>query len=172
MEEAGVVVDERLVVDTGPNVDDSVVAGARRAADSLFDVDPPPTAVFAHNDLIAIAVVQAARRRSLRVPDDVSVVGVDDIEAGRYVDPPLTTVPFPSRELGRTAARTVLDAIAGGAPPATVLAPSELVVRGSTGPPPVAGQAGRVPCGLDAPRPLRRGGSDRRTEDDDECDDR
>lgn len=137
MDEAGIAVDERLVVAAGPNVGDSVVEGAQRAADSLLAVHPRPTAVFAHNDLIAIAVVRAATRRGLRVPDDVSVVGVDDIEAGRYVDPPLTTVPFPSRELGRTAARIVLDAIAGASPPSTtVLAPSALVVRGSTGPPP------------------------------------
>lgn len=137
--EAGIPVDERLVVAAGPNVGDSVVEGAQRAADALFDVEPPPTAVFAHNDLIAIAVLRAAARHGLRVPDDVSVAGVDDIEAGRYVDPPLTTVPFPSRELGRTAARLVLDLVAGGVPATTtVLSPSDLLVRSSTGPPPAA----------------------------------
>lgn len=174
MDESGVVVDERLVVDTGPNVDDSVVEGARRAAESLFDLDRPPTAVFAHNDLIAIAVVRAARSSGLRVPEDVSVVGVDDIEAGRYVDPPLTTVPFPSRELGRTAAQVVLDALAGSEPSAsTVLPPNELLIRASTAPPATAGEeygrSGTVRPVAPRPRrdPAMRGGLD-----DDERDDR
>ncbi len=135
--EAGVTTDDRYVFDAGPSRLDSIVEGARAAAEDIFDLDPRPTAVFAHNDLIAIAVVQAARRRGVRIPDDISVIGVDDIEAGRYVQPALTTVPFPSRELGRVATRTVLEMIDGGTPPgATVIPPSELVVRASTARPP------------------------------------
>ena len=143
---AGIAVDDRLVVTTGPNLDDSIVEGARASAESLFDVEPRPTAVFAHNDLIAIAVVQAAHGRGLRVPDDVSLIGVGDIEAGRYIEPPLTTMPFPSRELGRVAAGIVLDMIGGGAPPAsTVIPPGELLVRSSTAPPRPPGTAARRP---------------------------
>jgi len=135
LSEAGLTPDDRFVLDTGLSRHGSIVEGARSAAEEIFELDPPPTAVFAHNDLIAIAVVRAARRRGWRVPDDVSVIGVDDIEAGRYVEPPLTTMPFPSRELGRVAARTLLTMIAGGAPPrSTVIPPSRLVVRASTAP--------------------------------------
>ncbi len=134
---AGVALDPDLVVDAPASVDGGIVAGGIDAARRLLDAQSRPTAVFAHNDLMAIAVIHEARRRGWEVPDDLSVVGVDDVEAGRYLDPPLTTLPFPKRELGRVAARKLLDLMQGTTPEMlTTLLPPELIIRGSTSRPP------------------------------------
>jgi len=136
LKEAGLAVDPALVADGAASIDGSVVEGSIAAANALLDVTPAPTAVFAHNDLMAIAVIHVARARGLRVPQDISVVGVDDTDAGRYSDPPLTTLPFPARELGRAAGQRVLQAL-GGTPAErlSVLRTPPLVVRSSTAPP-------------------------------------
>lgn len=137
--EAGLTIDAALVADADASIDGSVVEGSIAAAEALLAAVPPPTAVFAHNDLLAIAVVHVARQRGLAVPEDISVVGVDDTDAGRYLDPPLTTLPFPARELGRTAGRRVLQALSGeDADRLSILQTPALVVRGSTGPPPAS----------------------------------
>ena len=137
MKEAGLQVDPALVADGAASIDGSVVEGSIAAANALLDVVPAPTAVFAHNDLMAIAVIHVARARGLKVPEDISVVGVDDTDAGRYSDPPLTTLPFPARDLGREAGRRVLRALAGdNGERLSILQTPPLVVRASTGPPP------------------------------------
>jgi LacI family transcriptional regulator len=98
-----------------------------------------PTAVFAANDLAALGVLGAAQRAGLRVPADLSVVGSDDIPAGRYAGPGLTTVQLPVQELGRLATELLIRRIRGEvAPdeaPSQVTLPVELVVRGSTAAP-------------------------------------
>ena len=134
LQEAGLEVDPALVADGAASIDGSVVEGSIAAANALLDVNPRPTAVFAHNDPMAIAVIQVARGRGLRVPDDLSVVGVDDTDAGRYSDPPLTTLPFPARELGQAAGARILAALGGDAEVErlSVLRSPALVVRGST----------------------------------------
>ncbi|MCP4960115.1 MAG: LacI family transcriptional regulator [Actinomycetia bacterium] len=136
--EADITFDPSLVADAGPNIDGkSIVEAGRTAANTLLDAERRPTAVFAHNDLIAIAVVQEARRRGLEVPADLSVIGVDDTEAGRYGDPALTTVAFPSRELGRAAAELLLGMATGQDQPVlTVISRGKVLVRDSTAPPP------------------------------------
>jgi LacI family transcriptional regulator len=98
-----------------------------------------PTAVFAANDLAALGVLGAAQRLGLRVPADLSIVGSDDIPAGRYAGPGLTTVRLPVQEIGRLATERLLQQIRGDipweAPPLQVTLPVELVVRGSTAAP-------------------------------------
>lgn len=137
LREAGLEVDPALVADGAASIDGSVVEGSIAAAGALLDVVPRPTAVFAHNDLMAIAVIQVARQRGLRVPEDLSVIGVDDADAGRYCEPPLTTLPFPARELGREAGVRILAAMGGGEVERLSVLPSPpLVIRGSTAPPP------------------------------------
>jgi len=89
------------------------------------------TALFAYSDLIAIGAIQELRTRGLRVPEDVSIVGYDDIRVAAYVDPPLTTIRQPTREVGERAASLVLDAIAHGVRSETTLLPTQLVVRRS-----------------------------------------
>lgn len=90
-----------------------------------------PTAVFAHNDLMALGALAALRDAGRRVPDDVSLVGYNDLPMMDLVAPPLTTVRYPSREIGVAAGELVIEALAGGNPASVCLEPA-LVVRAST----------------------------------------
>jgi DNA-binding LacI/PurR family transcriptional regulator len=93
----------------------------------------PFTALFAYNDISAIGAVRAFQEAGLRIPQDISVVGFDDIALASFCLPPLTTVRQPLLKMGRIAAQTVLDRIEDRAPfvPEIAIEP-ELVVRGST----------------------------------------
>ncbi|WP_144882278.1 substrate-binding domain-containing protein, partial [Isoptericola variabilis] len=95
--------------------------------------DRRPDAVFAGNDLHAIGIVNALTRAGVRVPDDVAVVGYDDIPFAAMAAVPLTTVRQPIAQIGAAAARLLLDEIAEpGREPRDVVFPPELVVRAST----------------------------------------
>lgn len=102
---------------------------------ALLDLDEPPTALFAASDQMALGAIEALRRRGLRVPEDLSVVGFDDLPEVRWSAPPLTTVRQPLADMGKLATRTVLRLAAGEEPasPRVELA-TELVVRASTAP--------------------------------------
>jgi LacI family transcriptional regulator len=92
------------------------------------------TALFAFNDISAMGAIRALREAGLRVPQDVSVVGFDDIESAAYQNPPLTTVRQPLRKMGRIAAETLLSRISRARPEGkgeTMVAP-ELVIRDTT----------------------------------------
>jgi LacI family transcriptional regulator len=103
----------------------------------LLGLPEPPTAVFVASDESATGMLEAARSRGLRVPQDLSVVGFDDTQVARLVSPPLTTVRQPLREMGAVALRTALRLAAGETLDSHhVELATELVVRGSTGPPP------------------------------------
>ena len=121
-----------MIVTNGDfSVDSGVVAGER-----LLGRSDPPTAIFCFNDEMAMGVLHTARRRKVRVPDDVSIIGVDDIRYGRFVDPPLTTVAQPMREMGEYAVRVLLGILHGDeSSPECVRLPHTLVVRSSTAPP-------------------------------------
>ena len=93
------------------------------------------TAVFVASDVVAFGAIGALRAAHLRVPDDMSVVGFDDIPLAAFFDPPLTTVRLPAYELGHAAGIALLDRISHASVPARTLLPTELVVRTSTGPP-------------------------------------
>lgn len=109
-------------------------------AAELLDLDEPPTAVFAGNDEIALGVVEAARVRGLRVPEDLSVVGFDDTSLAQMASPPLTTVRQPLREMGAAALRTALRLANGEkAESHHIELATELVVRASTASPPEDG---------------------------------
>jgi LacI family transcriptional regulator len=105
------------------------------AGTALLKLDEPPTAIFAASDQMAFGVFEAVRRRGLRVPDDISVVGFDDLPESRWSSPPLTTVRQPLTEMGGLAARTVLRLAQGEEidSPRVELA-TELVVRDSSAP--------------------------------------
>ena len=109
---------------------------AALAAATLLDLPVSPTAIFAFNDSIAFGVLRAARARGLRVPEDLSVVGFDDIEPATLVTPALTTVRQPLGEMGRTAVNVLVRLLEGRASetPHIELA-TRLVVRESTAPP-------------------------------------
>jgi LacI family repressor for deo operon, udp, cdd, tsx, nupC, and nupG len=106
------------------------------AAEQLLSRTNPPTAVFCFNDEMAMGVMETARARGLRVPEDLSVVGFDDIRFARYMDPPLTTIAQPMREIGEGTVRLLLDILRGNAiAPVSVTLPHKLVIRATTASP-------------------------------------
>jgi LacI family transcriptional regulator len=128
MQQAGAQIRPRWVVDS-----EFTSPAGYQAAVGLLSADRP-TAIFAGNDVIAIAVLRAAAERGIAVPRDLSVVGFDDIQMSQYVYPALTTVGQSIRQLGETAAQTLLRRIA--APDASTtrrqLVMPRIIVREST----------------------------------------
>lgn len=107
------------------------VEGGERAAEALIDLGA--TAVVCGSDPIALGVIRAARRRGLRVPQDLSVIGSDDSPLTEFTDPPLTTVRQPVQQMGSAVARILLDEMGRTpAPRAEYVFRPSLVVRGST----------------------------------------
>jgi LacI family transcriptional regulator len=109
--------------------------GGFRSGGELLDAPGRPTAIFAGNDQQALGVYEAARQRGLRIPQDLSVVGFDDLPVARWVSPPLTTVRQPLAEMGRAAAGMLGDLV-DGVPLRSkrVELSTELITRESTGP--------------------------------------
>lgn len=122
-------------VSTGATAIESTVAEGRRLAAELLrrPADRRPTAIFAHNDQMAVGALDALRDAGLRCPEDISIVGYNDAPLSDHIDPPLTTVRLPSFELGRHSARLIFGALAGGGAKAEriMLAP-EFIERKST----------------------------------------
>jgi DNA-binding LacI/PurR family transcriptional regulator len=85
--------------------------------------------------MTAIGALRQIRILGLRVPDDISLVGFDDLPVVRYCDPPLTTVRQPMPQMGRLAMETLLDILAGSKSNHNIKVPGELIVRESTAPP-------------------------------------
>ena len=124
---AGVRFDDRLLVEG-----DFTKAGGRSAIDELIASGVGFDAVFAHNDLMAVGVLDGLRESGRSVPDDVAVIGFDDISIAAHTRPALTTVRQPSREMGEAAATMLLAHLGGEALPAVPLVvPTTLVVRES-----------------------------------------
>ncbi|WP_432484419.1 LacI family DNA-binding transcriptional regulator [Kineococcus esterisolvens] len=133
MEAAGLQVAPEAAMDT----ENFAYEPGRRAGERVLDRARRPTAVVAGCDSIALGVMEAARVRGLRVPDDLSVVGFDDTELAEVSTPPLTTIRQPLREMGRVALKTVLRMAAGEQLDSHhVELATELVVRATTAPPP------------------------------------
>jgi len=111
--------------------------GYRLACELLEGGGDRPTAIFAHNDLMAVGAVDAINQLGLNCPRDISVVGYNDSPLTSHVNPPLTTVRLPGLELGRRAATLALAQIAGeDVPPDTLEKfPPELVIRASSAAP-------------------------------------
>jgi LacI family transcriptional regulator len=109
----------------------SVAAGAR-AFEALPQGRRRPTGVLAMSDMAAIGVMSAAQAAGLRVPDDLSVVGFDDVPAAAWTNPPLTTVRQPIVEKGRLAARLLIQRMKGEAVDSPAPLKTSLVVRSST----------------------------------------
>jgi DNA-binding LacI/PurR family transcriptional regulator len=109
------------------------VESGEAAAARLLQRDRSFTALFAHSDLIALGAIARLREAGLRVPDDVSVVGYDDLPVAAVFEPPLTTVHQPMQEVGALACSLLLDDVTGGEPTQADihLLPAALVLRGS-----------------------------------------
>lgn len=131
---AGAPLDERL-----RRVGDYAHASGHRLALELLEGEPRPTAIFCANDVVAFGVLDAARRLGLAVPEQLSVIGYDDIEMASWELFSLTTIRQPLSEMARTAARLLVERVEGRddpPPPRRHVFPAELVERATAGPAP------------------------------------
>src|SRR5690606_2058995 len=104
---------------------------------ALRDLEDRPTAVFIGGDEVALGALDAARQRGITAPDDLSVIGFDNLPVGRYLQPPLTTVHLPAFDLGREAGNMILALVRSEhLPRLKVSLPTRLILRGSTAPVP------------------------------------
>jgi len=130
LDEAGVPVDPDLIRYGNFHVREGTVEG-----EALLRLPVPPTAIFAANDLQALGVYEAARAARLRIPEELSVIGFDDLPLAAWVGPPLTTIRQPLVQMAAAGARLALRLARGEQPSQTRLeVATELVVRGSTAP--------------------------------------
>jgi DNA-binding LacI/PurR family transcriptional regulator len=111
---------------------DFTVEGGHSTMRRLLTADPDIDAVFAASDLMAIGAMRAIEQSGRRVPDDVAVVGFDDLREAELTVPQLTTVRQPVADLGRTMAQLLLQRVAGEDPPHATVLPVEVVKRDST----------------------------------------
>lgn len=123
----GLRYDPRLVVERQPTLHEG-----KEAMEKLLSVRQPPTAVFAASDMLAIGALAAAREKGLKVPDEVSVAGFDDIDFAAFCNPPLTTVRVPAVQMGEMAVEVLMEMIEGNLREAKrIILNTELVIRES-----------------------------------------
>jgi DNA-binding LacI/PurR family transcriptional regulator len=128
---AGVAPDPGLVRQSGWNINE-----AYEAAKTLLAERRDFTAIVAGSDFMAIGILRALTEHGLRVPDDVSLVGFDDVEFSQYTTPPLTTVRQDPVAMGSGAVRRLIEIIEGTGEVSPLILPTQLIVRKSTGPVP------------------------------------
>lgn len=124
---AGIPSDEALVVRGNGKPEPAL-----RAMNALLDLPAPPTAVCCYNDMTALGALHAIHARGLRVPDDISVVGFDDLFLASYTTPPLTTIRQPMRRMGQLAMESLVSLMNGQESVPQIHIPAEMVVRAST----------------------------------------
>ncbi len=112
---------------------DFTEVGGYQGMKKLLNLEQPPTAVFAANDLMALGAMLAIREADMRIPDDIALIGLDDIPASKLVNPALTTLTQNQGIVGRTAAEMIFERIEGTAPnaPRLVEIPFDLIIRES-----------------------------------------
>jgi LacI family transcriptional regulator len=109
--------------------------GGYNAATKLLDLPQIPTAIFASNDLSAFGAMEAIRQRGLRIPEDISLVGFDDVPQAPFTYPRLTTVRQPLDQMGQVAVKMLLERIEDrSCPPQRITLATQLVIRDSCGP--------------------------------------
>jgi DNA-binding LacI/PurR family transcriptional regulator len=111
------------------------VGAGKTAMESLLRLEDRPTAVMCFNDLTAMGAIFAAQQAGLEVPTDISIAGIDNIEFGEYVHPPITTVDLRAPEQGRLAAQALIDLLTGELQTLHTIIEPRLVVRDSCAPP-------------------------------------
>jgi DNA-binding LacI/PurR family transcriptional regulator len=114
---------------------DSTPDTAMQAVDQLLALDEPPTALFCYNDITAVGALLAARRHGCKVPDDLSVMGFDDLPLASYLNPTLTTIRQPMRDMGRQATSILFRLLDGAAVENSARVRGELIFRESTSAP-------------------------------------
>ena len=125
----GIVYDPNLIISGEYNRKDAYQAMSEFLANEHPDFD----AVFTGNDDSAVGVLNALNEKGLRIPDDISVVGFDDLELSAFLTPPLTTINAPTEYVGKTAARHLFNLLAGQEIDLVTLLPTEIVIRRSCG---------------------------------------
>ncbi len=100
----------------------------------MLQLDQPPSAVFCANDIQAIGALSECRDAGLSVPDEMSIVGFDDLPIAQYITPTLTTVRVPAQEMGDSAAKRLIAAIESGEAVLPLELLTDLVIRETTGP--------------------------------------
>ena len=138
-QQLGIAINERLTIQLDGDLPSPEVGYS--ITRKLIERREPFTAILAFNDISAVGAIRALRESGRRVPEDVSVIGFDDIQSAAYQNPALTTVRQPLREMGVIAAETLLSRINSprrGQYPKEIMVKPELIVRGSTAPAPVA----------------------------------
>jgi DNA-binding LacI/PurR family transcriptional regulator len=127
LERNGLIFDPNLVLERMPTLKEG-----KEAMAELLSLPDRPSAVFAASDMLALGAMAAVKEAGLRIPQDVSVAGFDDIDFAAYCDPPLTTVRVPAREMGEAAVSMLVDMIEGRCKdPQRVTLPTEVVIRES-----------------------------------------
>jgi len=122
------VYDPKLVLEKGYSFSDGKEAMAH-----LLRLSSPPTAIFCGNDILAIGAMVHAKEQGIKIPTDLSVVGFDDMEISAFYDPPITTVAVPAYEMGRMAAKILIETIRGESKtPQQYVLEANLIIRGST----------------------------------------
>jgi DNA-binding LacI/PurR family transcriptional regulator len=109
--------------------------GGRQAMEKLLTLPMPPTAVFCYNDMSALGALRALYSHGIKVPDDISIVGFDDLSIASYTSPLLTTIGQPKQQMGRMAMETMLNLISGVDTKANIKVEGKLIIRESTAPP-------------------------------------
>jgi LacI family transcriptional regulator len=124
----------------------SIASGREACASLLARTQPQPTALICGNDVLALGALVECRERGLKVPEDISVVGFDNLELSRHSNPPLTTVNVPTERMGDTAAAYLLDRLDGKNLPPQNTVEVELILRNTTAPPPYWGRKESSPA--------------------------
>lgn len=122
-----ILYDKQLLVQT-----DYSLSGGRDSIKKLLSLPSPPTAVFCSNDYIALGAIKGAREMGLTLPDDLSIVGFDDMQTASYMVPALTTIQQPAKEMGQRAAKLLLEIIEQKSKPVQHMMDSTLIIREST----------------------------------------
>ncbi|MBD1390405.1 LacI family DNA-binding transcriptional regulator [Neiella sp. HB171785] len=132
LQQAGVEIDDKLIIEGDYHIDAGV-----EATEKLLRLKQRPTAIFCFNDDMAIGAINVLQANDYRIPEDISVIGFDDILYSTYVRPALTTVSQPVQEIGRLCTEKLIARLRGSHDePTTTYVSHKLVVRDSTGPAP------------------------------------
>ena len=131
--DAGIKADPTLTLEAGPIHDDQIWDHTLKCAAGFARMKNPPSAIFCSSDMVAIATIHALKAEGLRVPDDISVMGFDDIEMARLFDPGISTVNIPKHVIGREAFRLLIKRLEQpNAHTERIIAEHSIVVRSST----------------------------------------
>ena len=129
MSSAGLNANDLRCIETNYGIEEGAVA-----FDRLMTNGPRPTAILCGNDVLAVGALRRARELKIAVPQDVSIVGFDDIELAQVAYPPLTTVHVPHREMGRRAGQVLVEHVKNGTPIKSVQLPTRPILRETLAP--------------------------------------